>query len=140
MEQIPIPTGEFAYGASLSALGPVMLPNARLLSELNAPKGKPRMQTLFQFPEIVVPCSSASRRGAGLETFMEQMPIATGEVACGASLSALGPVKLPNGRLLNALNVPKGKPRMRPLIQCPDIVPCAAVPRYAGLGTSGLIE
>ena len=60
MEQIPIPTGEFAYGASLSALGPVMLPNARLLNELNVPKGKPRMRTLIQFPEVVVPCSPAS--------------------------------------------------------------------------------
>ena len=49
---------------------------------------------------------------------MEQISIATGEVACGASLSALGPVMLPNERLLNELNVPKGKPRMRPLIPC----------------------
>ena len=71
---------------------------------------------------------------------MEQIPIATDEVACGASLSTLGPVMLPNERLLNELNVPKGKPRMRTLIQCPDIVPCA-VPcasafRRAGSGTS----
>ena len=61
---------------------------------------------------------------------MEQIPIATGEVACGASLSALGPVMLSNERLLNELNVPKGKPRMRPLIQCPDIVSCASALRY----------
>ena len=66
---------------------------------------------------------------------MEQIPIATDEVACGASLSALGPVMLPNERLLNELNVPKGKPRMRPLIQCPDIVPCASASRRAGLET-----
>ena len=66
---------------------------------------------------------------------MEQIPIATDEAAYGASLSALGPVMLPNDRLLNELNVPKGKPRMRPLIQRPDIVPCASAPRYAGLGT-----
>ena len=118
MEQIPIPTGEFACGASLSALGPVVLPNERLLNELNVPKGKPRMRPLIQRPDII-PCASASRR-AGLGTFMEQISIATGEVACGASLSALGPVMLPNERLLNELNVPKGKPRMRPLIQCPD--------------------
>ena len=70
--QIPMATGEFAYGASLSALGPVILPDAGLLSELNAPKGNPRMRTLFQFPEIV-PCASASRR-AGLPTCMEQFP------------------------------------------------------------------
>ena len=66
---------------------------------------------------------------------MEQNSIATGEFACGASLSALGPVMLPNERLLNELNVPKGKPRMRPLIQCPDIVPCASSSRRAGLRT-----
>ena len=63
-------TGEFAYGASLSALGPVMLPDAGLLSELNAPKGKPRMRTLIQCPDIV-PCTSASWR-AGLPTRMEK--------------------------------------------------------------------
>ena len=69
-----------------------------------------------------------------LRAFMEQISIATGEVAYGASLSALGPVMLPNARLLSELNVPKGKPRMRPLIQCPDIVPCASASRRAGLG------
>ena len=68
-EQLPIATVEFAYGASLSALGPVMLPNAGLLNELNAPKGKPRMRTLFRFPEVV-PCVSSSRR-AGFRTRME---------------------------------------------------------------------
>ena len=66
---------------------------------------------------------------------MEQISVATGEVAYGASLSALGPVMLPNGRLLNELNVPKGKPRMRPLIQCPDIVHCASASRRAGFRT-----
>ena len=71
MEQIPIATDEFAHGASLSALGPVMLPNERLLNELNVPKGKPRMRPLIRCPDIV-PCASSSRR-AGLETFMEQM-------------------------------------------------------------------
>ena len=64
---------------------------------------------------------------------MEQISIATGEFACGASLSALGPVMLPNARLLNELNVPKGNPRMRTLIQCPDIVPCASASGLAGL-------
>ena len=63
MEQISIAKGEFAYGASLSALGPVMLPDAGLLNELNVPKGNPRMRTLFQFPEIVH-CASV-RRYAG---------------------------------------------------------------------------
>ena len=58
MEQISIATGEFACGASLSALGPVMLPNAGLLNELNVPKGKPRMRTLFRFLDNVC-CSSA---------------------------------------------------------------------------------
>ena len=53
--------GEFAYGASLSALGPVMLSNERLLNELNVPKGNPRRRTLIQCPNIV-PCTSASRR------------------------------------------------------------------------------
>ena len=72
MEQIPIATDEVAYGASLSALGPVMLPNERLLNELNVPKGNPRMRTLFQFPEIV-PCASSSRR-TGLRVCMEQIP------------------------------------------------------------------
>ena len=71
MEQIPKAIGEFAYGASLSALGPVMLPNERLLNELNVPKGKPRMRTLIQCPDIV-PCASASRR-SGLPTRMEQI-------------------------------------------------------------------
>ena len=73
MEQISIATGEFACGASLSALGPVMLPDMGLLNELNAPKGKPRMRTLIQCPHIV-PCASSSRR-AGLETFMEHFVI-----------------------------------------------------------------
>ena len=76
MEQIPMATGEFACGASLSALGPVMLPNAGLLNELNVPKGKPRTRTLFQFPGIVPRTSSS--RCAGLGTFMEQIPMATG--------------------------------------------------------------
>ena len=74
VEQIPIATDEVACGASLSALGPVTLPNERLLNELNVPKGKPRTRTLFQFQEIA-PCASASRR-AGSGTFMEQISIA----------------------------------------------------------------
>ena len=68
---------------------------------------------------------------------MEQIPIATGEFACGASLSALGPVTLPNERLLNELNVPKGKPRMRTLLQFPEIVPCMRASRRAGMGNLG---
>ena len=56
---------------------------------------------------------------------MGQMPIATDEFAYGTSLSALGSVMLPNERLLNELNVPKGKPRMRTLIRCPEIDRCA---------------
>ena len=60
MEQIPVAAGEFACGASLSALGPVTPLNARLLNELNAPKGKPRMRTLFQIPDTV-PLPPASR-------------------------------------------------------------------------------
>ena len=74
MEQTPIAAGEFACGAFLSALGAIMLPNAGLLSELNAPKGKPRMRTLFRFPEIVVPCCSSAPRRTGLPTRMEQIP------------------------------------------------------------------
>ena len=71
MEQIPIATDEVAYGASLSALGPVMLPNERLLNELNVPKGKPRMRTLFQFPEVA---SCAPSSGASVSLCSEATP------------------------------------------------------------------
>ena len=80
----------------------------------------------------------AVAQGLTPQAFMERISIATGEAACGASLSALGPVMLPNERLLNELNVPKGKPRMRPLIQCPDIVPCTSASRRAEFGAAGV--
>ena len=84
----------------------------------------------------LMPGSSNTRQFLFHEfSYMEQIPIATGEFAYGLSLSALGPVMLPNERLLNELNVPKGKPRMRPLIRCPDIVPCASASRRAGMET-----
>ena len=48
--QAPCPGSEFASGASLSAHGLVVLLYARRLDELNAPKGKPRLRTLFGNP------------------------------------------------------------------------------------------
>ena len=55
MEQRPAPGSEFAYGASLSAHGHVILLFARLSDELNAPKGKRRMQTLSRNPALFPP-------------------------------------------------------------------------------------
>ena len=61
MEQMPWPTSEFACGASLSALGPHHAPERGAVERAERAERKPRMRTLFQFPELAVPCASASR-------------------------------------------------------------------------------
>ena len=72
MEQIPIATGEFACGASLSALGAIILPSARLSSELNAPKGKPRMRTLSRIPRLFLARRRSGVQGWNLATFIRK--------------------------------------------------------------------
>ena len=57
MGQAPAPDSEFACGTSLSAHGLFILLYARRSNELNAPKGKPRMRTLFRNPALFLSLS-----------------------------------------------------------------------------------
>ena len=52
MGQPVAPGSAFACGPSLSAQGLIVLVWGRRSDELNAPKGKPRMRTLFRNPSL----------------------------------------------------------------------------------------
>ena len=69
IKQPPVAGSEFAYGASLSAHGQIILPYARSLDELNAPKGKRRMRTLSPTSALFLP-----RRRDGSGTVIRRSP------------------------------------------------------------------
>ncbi|MDE0061751.1 MAG: hypothetical protein OXP09_12470, partial [Gammaproteobacteria bacterium] len=92
---------EFAYGASLSAHGHIILLYSRFSDELNAPKGKRRIRTLSRDSALFLPRGGPARRvpdahGTILQisASVEQMPVVGSEFAYGASLSAHGHIIL----------------------------------------------